>query len=212
MSGKLKKFKTAIGAIVAVAIVVAVSAAIIAFIFKKDDKKPVFIFGKTFLWVETASMEPSIEERSFILSKKYRGEALKSGDVITFICRDASSPVYGHTITHRIVEVTADGYKTKGDNPLSARDEWTVKSEDVLAVYVKNLKAVTVAGRVFASPAGLALIIGSFALAFAFIYVPDVVKALRGEDYAEKRKQKEIDKRVKEEVEKMLKERGNGGQ
>lgn len=204
--GALKKI---FGAAMIALIAFSVIGAVFVSVFKKANDKPLFLFGKTLMWVETASMEPAIEARSFILADKYDGKTLKVNDVITFICRNENSEVYGRLITHRIVEVTESGYKTKGDNILSAVDDRTVTSGDVVAVYRKNLKALTFAGRVFASPAGLILIISAFLFSCAFVYIPDMINVLKSEDGVKTEKEKEIERRVKEEVEKLMKENGS---
>lgn len=33
-----------------------------------------------------------------------------------FECPDESSPMYGSLIIHRVIDVTDEGYRTKGDN------------------------------------------------------------------------------------------------
>jgi len=211
MREKATKIKKILGTAILIAIIASALVAVFASAFKKDDKKPVFLFGKTLLWVETPSMEPTIEARSFISAKKYDGKGVEEGDVITFVCNDKTSAVYGRLITHRVVEITENGYKTKGDSPLSAVDSWTVKDDEIVAVYLKNLKAFTFVGRVFASPAGLIIIIATFIFSCAFVYIPEAVNALKTDD-GKTEKEKEIDRRVKEEVEKMLKENGGDKQ
>ena len=206
MTGIRSGIKKAVGIVICVAIVLAVVFAIFTRISEKDNPKPTFVFGKALLWVETASMEPAIEAKSFISVKKYDGNALEAGTVITFLCTDTSSAAYGRLVTHRIAEVTADGYKTKGDNS-PAVDSWTVKAEEIVAVYEKNLVAMTYMGRIFSSGVGLALIIGTFLFSCAFIYIPEAIAVLKEEKEAEK--QKEIAERVEKEVERMLKENGS---
>lgn len=200
------KIKKIIGVILFVAVVIAAVLMIFTRVRKKDGNEPTFFFGSALLWVETSSMEPTIEARSFISVRRYDGKGLKKGDVITFICTDESSEVYGKLVTHRIADVTENGYKTKGDNPSSIVDPWTVTDESVVAVYVKNLAVMTFAGRVFASGAGLAVIVATFLFSCAFIYIPDVVAALKEEKTTDK--DKLIDEMVEKEVERMIKENG----
>lgn len=206
MTGIRAKIKKAVGIAIFAAIVIAVVFAVFTKISKKDDSGPTFVFGKALLWVETPSMEPTIEAKSFISVRKSDGKNLAAGDVITFLCTDKSSAVYGRLITHRIIEVTADGYKTKGDNSVAV-DSWTVKPTEVVAVYEKNLVAMTYIGRVFSSGVGLVLIIGTFLFSCAFIYIPEAIAVLKEDKEAEK--QKEIAERVEKEVERMLKENGS---
>lgn len=201
-----KKLKRVLGGAALVVIFVALVAFVACSAINRNKNKPTFVFGYTFLWVETGSMEPAIPERSCILAKTAKDEAIAEGTVITFYCKDPASPAYGGTITHRVIGVTSDGYQTKGDN--SAPDAWTVAREDVIAVYVRSLPVFTFCGRVFFSPFGLVLIAALFLGSCCFIYVPEVVHALRGEDGEKSKREREIEKRVKEEVEKMRRENG----
>lgn len=196
-----KSFKKIIGGVF-VAILILLSAVSFGVsVINKKQNRPTFIFGYALLWVKTGSMEPTIPERSYILVKKYDGQGVVTDDVITFVCKDSSSPVYNGTVTHRVTAVTADGYKTKGDN--SAPDKWTVKEEDVVSKYVGNLPVLTFFGRVFSSSAGLILIAVVFLGSVCFIYVPDIIKALNDEDKQKEIKEKEIQKRIEEEIEKL---------
>lgn len=189
-----------------IAIIVALVLLVVVCTFiNRSHGKPTFIFGGAVLWVETGSMEPCIPERSYVFVKKSNGANLNVGDVITFKCEDETSPVYGELITHRIVEVTENGYKTKGD--ASAPDKWTVSPSSVYAIYVKNLPVFTVAGRIFASPVGLILICVLFLWSCVFIYIPDVISALKSEEKKDKKQglsDAEIDAEVQKRVKEML--------
>lgn len=206
MTGIKAKIKKIVGIVLLAVIVIAAVFAIFARVAKKDSAEPAFVFGNALLWVQTPSMEPTIEAKSFIAVKKYDGKGLAEGDIISFICRDERSEAYGKLITHRVERVTADGYKTKGDSESSYTDPWTVKEEDVVAVYGGKLTVLTFFGRLFASGAGLALIIATFVFSCAFIYMPEIIAVFKEEKSAEK--EKEISRRVEEEVERMLKENG----
>lgn len=186
-------------------IVIAVLLLVVCTFINRRHGRPTFIFGYSVLWVETGSMEPAIPERSYVLVKKSDGANLKPDDVITFKCEDTTSLVYGELITHRIVEVTESGYKTKGD--ASAPDKWTVSPSSVYATYVKNLPVFTVAGRIFASPVGLVLIGALFLWSCVFIYIPDVISALKSEEKKDKKQglsDAEIDAEVQKRVKEML--------
>lgn len=178
---------------------------IAVFLFVRGKKQePTFVFGRSFLWVETGSMSPTIEEKSYILVERSDGTGLRVGDVIVFVCRDASQPVYGSLITHRITEVTDGGYRTKGDNVLSTEDPWTVAPGDVVAVYRRGLGFLTVIARVFSSPVGLILIAVLFFGLCGFLYIPCMVKTYREEE--QKEKDEELARRVAEEVARMERE------
>ncbi|MBQ7728267.1 MAG: S26 family signal peptidase [Clostridia bacterium] len=190
-----------------VLVVVLLVLFVVGFISNRVQGKPMFLFGRAWIWVQTGSMENTIPAKSYILIKQPGDAAhLEKGTVITFMCNDTSSEVYGQYVTHRIDEVVEGGYKTKGDNVLSVRDSWTVHPEDILAVYVRNMPILTFIGRLLMSPMGLAIIILAFVLICAFVYIPEIVKALKEPD--EKAPQQSMDedemkRRIAEEVEKL---------
>ena len=132
------------------------SAAFLA--FRGKQSRPTFVFDRTFLWVETESMEPTIDGRSYVMVKKYKGEKIGVGDIIVFECPDESSPIYGSLIIHRVIEVTDEGYRTKGDSEKSLADTWTVAPEGVVALWRGNLGILTFFGRVLSSPVGFAAV------------------------------------------------------
>ncbi len=203
---KAKKKKSVAKSVVFYVFVALIAVAAVFAVFAGRTKdKPTFVFGRTFLWVKTESMETTIPARSYIFVKKSDGKGLEKGEVIVFRCNDASSPVYGSLVTHRIYEVTDDGYKTKGDNVLSSVDPWTVKEDEVVAVYVRNLKFLTYVGRLFSSGFGFMLIAVIFVGLCGVFYVPDIVKALKEPDdeKAAKEKQEEMERRIREEIRKL---------
>ena len=157
-------------------------AASLLFFLQKKSGQTLFLFDRTLLWVETASMQPTIPEKSYILAKSTSTEAAQVGDVIVFVCRDTGSAVYGSYITHRITEQTPEGYKTCGDSPLSLPDPWTVQPEDIVAVYEKNLPLMTALGRLFSTPMGMVLVFALFFAVCGFVFIPTVVKTLQEQD------------------------------
>lgn len=213
----LKTAKKVIGIVVFTLVTVALLLYVAAAVFNRNERKPVFVFGYSVLWVQTGSMEGAIPERSCILVKRSDGKDLTTGTIITFWCTDPASAVYGSTITHRIVGKTAEGYETKGDNALP--DTRVVLEEEVVAVHVKNLPTLTVFTRIFSSPFGLALIAAVFLGSCAFLYIPDLIAALKDDEKSQRKKaekeqeerEKEIERRVREEVRKMQERDRNGG-
>ena len=199
-----KKIKNILQSVIFVAVVVLiVVSAFVMVINGGKSSSPRFVFGKAFLWVETGSMKPLIDERSYILVTKYQGSDISEGDIVVFRCEDPKSEVYKALVVHRVVEVVDGGYKTKGDaNP--AQDSWTVKKDDIVAIYNKNLPVMTFLGRIFLSGAGLIIVIAFTLGVSAFVYIPDLVKAAK--EISEEDHQAEIDRRVKEEVLRLEKE------
>lgn len=200
---KLKIVKKIISVVCTVLLIALVAVAVISSIISKRTNKPAFIFGYSLLWVKTGSMEPTIPERSYVLVKNYDGNGVQEGDIITFICPDPASPVYGQLITHRVQFVVEGGYKTKGDN--SFTDTFTVKDENIVGVYADNLPVFTFFGRIFLSSVGFMLIAALFVAVVAFLYMPDIVKAFSTEQ--EKVDKNEIiEQKIREQVEKMCEE------
>ena len=191
--------------VLSVVLVVLLVLAIAFVMMQRLKGEPIFIFGRTVMWVSTDSMEPTIPQESYILTEKVSAENVAVGDVISFYCDDPSLPIYGQLNTHRVEEIVGDHaeFVTKGDNNYTP-DKTTAKASNVRARYVKNLPVLSAFGRFFKTPAGL---VCSFAVIILFIfalYIPDILKkrkAKKAEEEAEK--QKLLDAKIKEEVEKM---------
>lgn len=94
------------------------------------------LFGYKLAFVGTGSMEPEIRENGLVLLKKYEGQELKKGDIITFVVKlDDNTKV---VVTHRIYNVKEDGsIITKGDNNSQADGKPITKS-DVHFTHVKT--------------------------------------------------------------------------
>ena len=101
------------------------------------------IFGYRFYHILTGSMEPTIPTGSNVLVKEVDPYALKKGDIITFISKDAA--IYGSANTHRIISVEKDDsgstyYVTRGDaNKLA--DSVPVYPEDVQGKVVFHMNS-----------------------------------------------------------------------
>ena len=107
-------------------------------------------------FVETGSMQPTLDPGDgFVAIPAPLAGAIGTGDVVTF---DAQEIEGGGLTTHRVVEETARGYVTQGDdNPFTDQDggEPIVQDADVVAV------AWTVGGSVVVIPH-----LGTVAMAF----------------------------------------------
>ena len=203
---KLSRIKSVVFYVCVAVILIFAFAALFA---NRSKGKPSFVFGYSLLWVKTESMEKTIPAQSYVLVKKADVSSLEKGDVITFVCNDPSSPVYGSLITHRIYEKTEEGFRTKGDNVLSVVDGWTVKEDEVVAVYVRNLPFLTALGRLFSSNFGFLLIIVLFLVLCAVFYLPDIFRILKESDEKDAEidiNEEEIQRRIREEVERLKRE------
>jgi len=96
------------------------------------DVKLPMLAGRGYAVVVSGSMEPAISVSDVVYIKEKA--TYDKGDVITFI--DADSPSKA-LVTHRIIEVTEDGYVTKGDAN-NTKDTGVVYPSDVMGcVYYK---------------------------------------------------------------------------
>ena len=71
-------------------------------IFKMSGKNPT-LFGYQFYVIVSPSMEPELSVGDVILSKKYKGQPIETGDIITFLGREGS--LEGKVVTHQVIEV-----------------------------------------------------------------------------------------------------------
>jgi len=83
------------------------------------------------LIVLTDSMYPVIESGDLIICRTAEPEEIRVGDVIAFFDPAGNGTTI---VTHRVTEVTEDGWRTKGDNN-NVEDRLTVKPEKLVARY-----------------------------------------------------------------------------
>ena len=70
-----------------------------------------FIFGIEPYVVETGSMEPTIKRGSLsFINKHIKYDNINNNDIIAYILPSGSK------VTHRVINITEDGFETKGDN------------------------------------------------------------------------------------------------
>jgi signal peptidase I len=77
---------------------------------KKDPHKIPSIFGYKPMTVLTNSMKPEISAGDIVLVKETEAVNIRKGDILTF------QTAGGKVITHRVSQVTPEGFITKGDN------------------------------------------------------------------------------------------------
>jgi signal peptidase len=152
---------------------------VIGMAVSKMSNRVFFLGGRATIWVMTDSMEDQIPAQSYIRIRKVDPSQIKVGDVITFYSDDPT--LQGNLNTHRVVEISDDGksFITKGDGNL-INDKYPARADAVIGVYEKNLKAVTVAGRVFQSKVGLFCILILTALLTVYSFASDSLKRLFG--------------------------------
>lgn len=194
MSKKIKRiFKRASDALLSL-VILALTLTIALSVYSKVTGNRVF--QTSVLWVLTDSMEDAIPARSYILVKAVDPRDIQVGDIITFYSRDPA--IAGSLNSHRVVEILGDHeeFRTKGDNNLAA-DAYTVPASDVVARYVRNLPALTVFGRLFATTGGLIVTL----LLILVSCGAWLVLQLMGN--AKREKDAEIQRRIAEEVRRL---------
>ena len=87
---------------------------IICNIVAMRNDKPVRIFGYSYSYVPTESMEPTIKAGDSIIFKKAPYSSLEIGDIIVYQSKTGNTK--GMYIVHRIVEETEYGFVMRGDN------------------------------------------------------------------------------------------------
>lgn len=91
------------------------------------------LFGYNLYYVQTGSMEPTINTGAIIYGKVLSDEdKINNGDIVTFTNTD------GVRITHRIVQVFTDSngietYRTKGDNPNNSIDDEVLTRDRIIS-------------------------------------------------------------------------------
>jgi len=86
-----------------------------------------------FLTCSGKSMEPTITSADVLVVTRVNPRTLKVGDIIVYEYNEHKMEERTVTINHRIVEITEEGFKTKGD-AIGAIDDYTVKPSDIVGV------------------------------------------------------------------------------
>jgi signal peptidase len=100
----------------------------------------------------SGSMEPALPVGSVVVIKPVDPETLKLGDVI---CFDLSEPP---SVTHRIINITKEGFITKGDANEDP-DMWAVKKENVVGKVEMTIPYVGYLGFFVKTPLGFVTLI-----------------------------------------------------
>lgn len=202
-----KRTKTRIGTVLTIFCLAILLFAVIL-IARNAKGEVTFLFGKSLIWVRTASMEPGIEAGSYILVERVRPEAIDVGDIITFVSDDPA--ILGQLNTHRVTEILDGGasFRTKGDNNPVA-DSYPVSADRVVARYVRNLGALSAIGRaVFARNIfpTILLILSAAVFVCAIIEIVRKLHTKTDEPHTDATHAEEIERRVQEEIERLKRE------
>ena len=150
-------------------IICAITIAAVFLIFYR----PVSLAGDTYYEpVYTGSMEPAIPVGSVVVIKPVDPETLKVGDIICFQFSEPTS------ITHRIINITNEGFITKGDANEDP-DQWIVKKENVIGKAVFTIPFIGYIGYFVRTPIGFILLIIIPASLIIIIEIRNIAKELR---------------------------------
>ena len=199
---KGKKTVTKIFNVLLCVLLVASLLLAIAMTVSKITNKPLFLFGKSVVWIVSESMEGTIPARSFILVEKADSTQVSSGDVIMFKSADPS--LQGGYNTHRLTVQEDGSWVTKGDNNPGDDGAYSAKPADVVGKYVRNLPVLTALMRFFSTPAGLIVFILFIVGLCLALFLPDVLKLSKQKKEKEQKQLEEARKKLfEEELEKL---------
>ena len=197
-----EKLKKAIRIVIKAATGIILAAIAVVFILSKING-PVFLFGRTTMWVMTDSMSPTIHARSYILVEKATADEVEVGDIVAFKSTDPQ--IAGMLNTHRVIGKDGNVFVTKGDgNPIDD-GQYSAKAENIVGKYVKTLPVMTFLGRIVLSEIGFVFIVFLLLIVTAFCYVPEIKEALKKKEKEnEESKQETFDRLVQEELKKLI--------
>jgi signal peptidase len=135
--------------------------------------RPVSLAGDTrYEPVYTGSMEPAIPVGGIVVIKPVDPETLKIGDIICFTLTEPTS------ITHRIINITDEGFITKGDANEDP-DQWIVKKENVIGKAILTVPFIGYIGYFVRTPIGFILLILLPASLIIIIEIRNIAKELK---------------------------------
>ena len=199
---KVRKIRILITTVISILILLALLSAVVFVLVSHAKGETPFIGSYSVMWILTPSMEPEIEQRSYILVEKADPAGVKAGDVICFYSDDPD--IAGWMNTHRVLEVLDNGqsFRTKGDgNPVE--DKVPARAEAVVAKYVRVLPVLSMIGRMLDTPIG---IFGACFLVIVLLvlcYLPDIRRIFRQAEQSKADKEKLMEEKIREEVERL---------
>ena len=188
MKKNIRRIISALAIVMAILTIYLMASNIVA--MKKE--KPVRIFGYSFSYVPTNSMEPVIKVDDMVLFKKVKYDDLKTGDIIVY--RSNLDETKGVYIIHRIKEVTDDGFVMLGDNNNNIVDKELVTSNMLIGKYIKVINFFNVGKLVSNKNLVFTLLI----IVIIFIIVMEVVNIYV--TYMKDKGKKKEDKNIRDEL------------
>jgi len=133
------------------AIVVVITIAVTTFMLLY---RPVSLGGDTqFFFVSSGSMEPAVPVGSTVVVKPVDYTTLREGDIICFK-HSKERP----TVTHRIIEITYNGFVTKGDAN-EEPDPFVLERKDIIGKVVLTIPYLGYLSHFVKTPLGFTLLI-----------------------------------------------------
>jgi signal peptidase len=167
---------------IAIPVAIATIAAVFLLFYR-----PIALAGDTFYEpVYTGSMEPAIPVGGVVVIKPVDTATLKIGDVICFKISEPTS------ITHRIFNITNEGFLTKGDANEDP-DQWIVKKENIIGKVILTIPYLGYIGYFVKTPIGFTLLIIIPASLIMALEIRSIIKELKN-----KNKNQKISKEPKE--------------
>ena len=101
----------------------------------KSNPEDAYLFGYKPILVLTGSMEPTMKVNSVCVAKKATYDDVEVGDIIMY-------KIDGKLITHRVIEETEQGFRTKGDNN-NTEDAYFITENNIQAkvIHIANWTA-----------------------------------------------------------------------
>lgn len=133
------------------------------------------VFGYSFYYVLTESMEPEIHSGEMILGKHVPAEDLQVGDIVTYL--GDTGTFNDKIITHKIIEINDDIFVTKG--VANDQADPAIHSSQILSKYVAT---IPLAGKVFSvinSKLGFVFLIITPLVLLIINEISIIVKALK---------------------------------
>lgn len=141
MNKRTKKIIKIVISCITSLILVFVAYLLICNIVAVRNEKPVRVFGYSYSYVPTGSMEPTIDAGDSIFFKKTSYDSLEVGDIIVY--KSAYGETKGLYILHRVVEITQEGLICKGDANPSVDPEF-ITEDMFMGKYVKTFNFLNI--------------------------------------------------------------------
>jgi signal peptidase len=138
--------------------------------------RPSFLWGDTYyLPVLSGSMEPTIPVGGVVVIQQTDPATLHVGDIICFKLSDSQL-----WVTHRIVNITDEGFITKGDAN-NVADRWVVERENVVGKVLFTIPYLAYFGSFVHTPLGFLLLIMVPATLIIIDETKNIAKNRKGE-------------------------------